>query len=100
MVDFDTVRFSHLGPHLGSRDRAHLERWLDALCRGRDAAPRCVALTRLGQPCRELRMRGSDRCHRRLRGPARTAIDKARKPRLMYAAFRGAGSEKDRQRAI
>ena len=45
-------------------------------------------------------MRGSDRCHRHLKGPRRTAVDRARKPRLMYAAFSGAGGEKARQRAL
>jgi hypothetical protein len=45
-------------------------------------------------------MRSSDRCHRHLKGPGRTAVDKARKPRLMYAAFSGAGGEKARQRAL
>jgi hypothetical protein len=43
-------------------------------------------------------MLGSDRCHRHLKGPARTAIDKARKPRLMYAAFSARAVKKTARR--
>jgi hypothetical protein len=45
-------------------------------------------------------MRGSDRCHRHLKGSARTKVDDARLPRLMYAAYSGVGGERAREKAL
>jgi hypothetical protein len=75
-----------LGNHLGCKDPSHVNRWLRAMWKGRDAIPRCEALNKRGEPCGYHRMKGSRYCHCHLKGPARTAIDAKRVPHLLHAA--------------
>lgn len=58
-----------LGQHLGSRDEAHIQRWVAAQIEGRRNKPKCEAIAAgTGQRCRLLPLRGSTCCLRHSRG--------------------------------
>lgn len=57
------------------RIKAGVPLWMEALARGKAAAPKCCAKTRAGTPCQRTRMRGGEHCYLHLHGSARDAID-------------------------
>lgn len=71
---------------LGSKDPAHIQRWVQALCAGQRQAPRCTALRRDGCPCRRLRLKGSARCAVHCIGRERDRVDSEAIPQLLKSA--------------
>jgi hypothetical protein len=87
---------SRLGHCLGSRDRDHVERWMNAMLAGSRAAPRCKGVAKDGAPCRGHRLHGSIFCFRHCRGAERDRIDMARLERQRRFALSNCASEKAR----
>jgi hypothetical protein len=85
-----------LGYHLGSRDPAHLRRWLTALMAGRMAAPTCDGITRTGSPCRRQRLHGSRFCSYHAKGAERDRVDQLRLARQHKRALSASASERGR----
>lgn len=66
----------NLGKWLGSKDPAHIARWVAAQLAGRRAAPRCQAISKgTGQTCRSICRRGQMYCQRHGRGTAAVSAD-------------------------
>jgi hypothetical protein len=61
-----------------ARIKAGVPLWMEALARGRAAAPKCGAKTQAGTPCQRLPMPGTPHCYLHLHGPARDAADARR----------------------
>jgi hypothetical protein len=73
---------NHLGEHLASRDRDHLDRWRAALAAGL-AQKRCDAVARsTGLRCRGIPLKFSDKCRCHCLGSERIAVDAKRLPWL------------------
>jgi hypothetical protein len=87
---------SYLGSHLGRKDPAHVDRWIGAMLAGKQAAPKCQALTKQGAPCRRCRLRGSLRCWIHTRGAMRDAVDQKRLERQTRFAHSSCASERER----
>jgi hypothetical protein len=87
-----------LGYHLGSRDPAHLRRWLTALMKGRMAAPACDGTTRVGSHCRRQRLHGSRFCSYHTKGAERDRIDQLRLACQHRRALSACTADRDRAR--
>jgi hypothetical protein len=89
----------NLGKNLGSRDPAHISRWLAGRRAGLLAAPKCEAISKgTGLRCRSPAPRGSCFCFRHLSGGNRAHADHERADRHLQTLARSS-NRFDRVRA-
>lgn len=90
----------NLGKWLGSKDPAHIARWIAAQQAGRRTAPRCQAISKsTGQSCRNICRRGQTFCLRHGRGNAAVSADASKEIDNAKVLASGSGGV-ERARAV